>query len=290
MEPTIKKLNQTKMQQDIKCQQLINELKAIEKFICSLGFLSFGRDYILCKNWLFSLQAIITSVELTAGNIITCCESGCMADANCLLRKYRDDLFFYLYIIVFDSNQKREITNHTTEMEENISRWIQNGLNNLYIQDVLMAIGSSPQLKKAVTSYELQKSFNSIGERLNNFVHGNGFAYYNRNINVYEADELYDYMTVLTNDMKYITVTFVFLLILCSPLSVMSTDYIDYLDCGETPPEDSQYWVAPVIENFIANNINLIDENCYKYLIESTGMKFNAPFLQKGCDHNTQKL
>ncbi|WP_206458886.1 hypothetical protein [Anaerovorax sp. IOR16] len=274
MNPTIKKHNQTKIQKDIKCQQLIDEMKAIEKFICSFGFLSFGRDYILCKNWSFSLQGIITSVELTAGNIITCCEYGCMADANSLLRKYRDDLFFYLYIVVFDSNQKPEITYNATEMEDNISQWIQNGLNSLYIQDVLKAVGTSPQLKKAVTAYKLQKSFNGIGERLNNFVHGNGFAYYNRNINAYKADELQYNMKILVNDMKYITVTFLILLILCSPLSVMSTDYIDYLDCGDTPPEDSQYWVAPFVEHFILNNINLIDENCYNYLKENTSMQF----------------
>ena len=286
MEPTIKKLNQAEMQQNVKCQQLINEMKAVEEFISSFGFLSFGRDYILCKNWPFSLQAIITSVELTAGNIIACCENGCMADANSLLRKYRDDLFFYLYILVFDSNQKQEINNNTTEMEENISRWIQNGLNNLYIQDVLKAVGTSPQLKKAVTAYKLQKSFDSIGERLNNFVHGNGFAYYNRNINAYKADELHDFMKMLANDMKYITVTFLFLLILCSPLSVMSTDYIDYLDCGDTPPEDSQYWVAPFVEHFISNNINLIDENCYAYLVGNTSMKFNTSLHQKEGDNN----
>lgn len=113
-----------------------------------------------------------------------------------------------------------------------------------------------------------------MGKRLNNFVHGNGVEFYNRNINAYKAHELQDYLKILANDMKYITVTFLFLLILCSPLSVMSTDYIDYLDCGYTPPEDSQYWVAPFVEHFISNNINLIDENCYKYLEENTSMQF----------------
>lgn len=289
MEPTIKELNQTEIQQDNIYQQLIDEMKAIEAFISSFGFLSFGRDYILCKNWSFSLQTIITSVELTAGNIIACCECACIADANSLLRKYRDDLFFYLYIVVFDSNQKLEIPNNSAIMEKNISRWIQNGLNNLYIQDVLKRIATSPQLKKAITAYKLQKSFEGIGERLNNFVHGNGFAYYNRNINAYKDDELHSHIKALANDMKYVTVTFLFLLILCSPLSIMSTDYIDFLDCGENPPEDSQYWVAPFIEEFISKNINLIDESCYRYLKENTDMQFNT-FSQKEGDKDAKKL
>ena len=275
MESTIKQINQEKIKYDIKCQQLIEEIKAIETFVRDFGYLSYGRDIVSCKNLPFSLQAIITSIELTVGNIITCCECICIADANTLLRKFRDDLFFYLYIVVFDSNKAVAPLHNTAKMEENISRWIQNGLDNLYIQDMLKAIGTSPQLKNAVTTYKLNESFSAIRKRLNDFVHGNGYAYYNRNINAYKDDECCQYIKILSDDLKYITMIFMFLLILCSPLSAMSTDYIDYLDCGENPPEDSQYWVAPFIELFISKNSNLIDENCYKYLIENTNMQFS---------------
>ena len=46
----------------------------------------------------------------------------------------------------------------------------------------------------------------------------------------------------------------------------MSTDYIDYLEVGQTPPEGSQYWVAPFVVNFLKNNVEMIDKNCYEYL------------------------
>jgi len=253
-------------------------MKAIEDLISSFGFLQFGRDYIWCRRWSFSLQALISSVELTAGNIIECCECACIADANTLLRKYRDDLFFYLYIVVYDSNKKQDTPIDTTNMEENISRWIQNGLDSFYIQDVLRAIGASPELMEPASNYNLQKSFNSIGKRLNNFVHRNGYVYYNRSIGSYEENEFCNYLKVLQDDLKYMTVTFLFLLILCSPLSIMSTDYIDYLECGETPPDGSQYWVAPFVGRFLSENSNLIDDNCYKYLLEITNMLFNSSF------------
>ena len=93
------------MREDVKYQQLLDKMKAIETFISGFSFLSCGRDFISCRKWSFSLQAIITSIELTAGNIITCCEYACIVDANTLLRKYRDDLMFYLYIIVYDINK-----------------------------------------------------------------------------------------------------------------------------------------------------------------------------------------
>jgi hypothetical protein len=28
---------------------------------------------------------------------------------------------------------------------------------------------------------------------------------------------------------------------------VMASDYLDYLECDLTPPENSQYWVAPFV-------------------------------------------
>jgi len=272
---TIRKNNQKRLQQDSRCQELIADIKAVEKLIDSFGFLQFGRDFIFCRKWSFSLQAIITSLELTIGSIIMCCECACIADANTLLRKYRDDLFFYLYIVVYDSNKKLDTPFATTDMEENISLWIRNDLNNLSIQDVLKAIGTSPQLRDAVATYKLQKSFNAIGERLNNFVHGNGYTYYNRNIEVYNDNELCGYLKALVYDLRYVTMAFMFLLILCSPLSIMSTDYIDYLEFGETPPEDSQYWVAPFVGRFISENSSLIDDNCYKYLLENTSMQLD---------------
>lgn len=271
---TIREINRNAVKNDSDCQRYISELKGIEHFLDSFGFLSFGRDFILCRKWSFSLQGIITSLELTMGSIVSCCENACLADANSLLRKYRDDMFFYLYISVFDSISKIGMVSCAAkEMEDNISKWIENSLQDFRIGFVLKAIASDPQLKEAVKKYNFKSTFERIGDRLNNFVHSNGYVFYNRNINAYKENEFCVELKALTDDGKYITVTFLFLLILCSPLSIMSTDYVDYLDCNETPPEDSQYWVAPFITQFIEDNIGMIDDNCYRFLQERTMMQ-----------------
>lgn len=72
---------------------------------------------------------------------------------------------------------------------------------------------------------------------------------------------------------RYMTMVFIVLLFLCSPVSVMGEDYINYFDCDETPPENSQYWVAPFVEHFVKDNISLIDSNCLEYLRENTVMQ-----------------
>lgn len=271
---SIRQINRCVIAQDNESEKLISEMHKVEEFLSDFGFLSFGRDFVLCGKNTFSLQMVITSCELTAGSIISCCEFGCMADAYSLLRKYRDDMFFYLYVVVYDTCNKLENNSKlVAQMEKNIERWVNNNLDDLYIGDILMAIGQSPRAKDAVQKYKLKSYFDTIGNRLNNYVHSNGVLFYNRNVNAYQRDHLQKHIQELLKDMRFITITFLFLLTLCSPSSIMSTDYIDSLDCGLKPEEDSEYWVAPFVEKYIKENIGLINQSCLNYLRENTSME-----------------
>lgn len=272
---TIRKINETEMANNAEGKAVLCDLRKIEQFLSNFRFLSFGRDFVLCENYAISLQRIMTSVELTVGSIISCCEAACLADANTLLRKYRDDLFFYLYISVYDSSLKLGSDEAKIDrMKKQIEHWLKNSLSYLHIGEILKEIGTFPKTREAVKKYDLQSFFDDIGDRLNNFVHSNGYEYYNLNVNAYSDEELGQKLRKILSDTKFITVAFLFLLILCSPLSVMSTDYIDSLACNMTPVAGSQYWVAPFVERFLADNIDLIDKNCMDYLKENTLMQF----------------
>ena len=272
---SIRRRNCQFLGQDEECQKSIQELQQIEEFLSEFGYLSYGRDFVFFSRHSFSLQMIATSCELTAGSIISCCESGCMADAYSLLRKYRDDLFFYLYIVVCNACNKLDSKSPAVvQMEANIERWINNDLDDLHIGTVLKAIGQSSRVTAAVQKYNLKSYFDALGDRLNNYVHSNGVAFYNRNVNAYQGETLQKQLQALLKDMRSITITFLFLLTLCSPLSVMSTDYVDFLECNMIPPDGSQYWVAPFVIAFFKSNIELIDESCMKYLQDNTLMEF----------------
>ncbi len=272
----IRKTNNLLIIQNEQFKKEIDKIKSIELLIRSYGDLSFGRDFILCCNHTFSLQTIITSLELTAGSIALCCECGCIADANTLLRKYRDDMFFYLYLVLYyvckDSHSDwKELPN----IEKNIKHWFDNKLADLEISLVFKTIGSSPIVEKTVQKYNLHSSFNIIGTRLNNYVHGNGIKYYNRHFNTYKDDEFRQELTKIANEMNFITVTFLFLLSLCSPSSIMSEDYINCLDCSIKPDNGSQYWVAPFILEYFKKNKSLLGDNIIKYMSDETNMVFN---------------
>ena len=268
--------NQNFIKQDLHSQKILQKLKEIELFLNEFGCLSVDRPFIICRNnHILSLQMVLLSLEFTAGSIISCCEFGCLADANTLLRKYRDDIFFYLYIVIYDRNKFEEsVADKIVEMENNIESWINNNLIDLHIGDVLKTIAFFPEMHSVIKKYRLKSFIDRVGNRLNNFVHSNGVAYYNRGIIGYKSGELQREMRMILDDMSLITVSFLFLLTLCSPITIMSTDYVDCLDFNIQPPTGSQYWVASFIVDFYKNNLDLIDKSCIDYLRENTPMEF----------------
>ena len=266
--------NREIIKQDKKYQKIISELETIVNFIIEFTDLSFGRDFISCNEKILSLQIISTSFEMTAENIVLCCKSGCLADANSLLRKYFDDLLFFLYIVIYDKEIRLDGKNQkSNKIEDNIVKWLNNTLTNLRYEDIINLIKTNNNLQDAVEKYDLKNKFYSIRGPLNNFMHSNGIIYYNRSTNKDNDKDLAKQMQDLLKNLRFITISFLFLLTLYAPCFIMSSDYIDYLECGMTPPKDSQYWVAPFISDFFKKNLDLIDINCITYLRENTCMK-----------------
>jgi hypothetical protein len=54
---------------------------------------------------------------------------------------------------------------------------------------------------------------------------------------------------------------------------MMSSDYVDSLDCGLTPVEDSQYWVAPFIQDIFDKIIKVNRPDIAEAIKGKTSMK-----------------
>jgi hypothetical protein len=56
---------------------------------------------------------------------------------------------------------------------------------------------------------------------------------------------------------------------------VSATDYIDHLDCNMEPPEESEYFVASFVQDFIDKKVSMIHPELKQYLKDSNshGMK-----------------
>ena len=258
---------------DQNCGRLLKKICDNHSFMSSFSSLQFGRDATVTRlSTLITPSNILNSAVMTLHSMLICCEYGHFADVITLTRKYRDDLFFYLYIVSVNEINNLFSDEKASKQEENIKKWIDNNLHDLNIGEILSHIASMPHTKDAVRKYNLKCSFDEIGSTLNSYVHGSGISFYNKFVRVYTEKELTIFIDRTIKHLDYITVTFVYLLALCRPISIMSSDYLDYLECGYTPPCESQYWVAPFIKELMSNSAHLLGNDCLKYLREETGM------------------
>lgn len=256
---------------DNRIMENINEIKNVIELIDDFSTLSLGRDIVLVGRNYFSLQKILMSVEFTLSNLCICCENGCIADANVLLRKYRDDMFFYLFLLNYKDNKLQ--AKDDIEIDRNVEGWFNNARQGLYIGEILKKIQENEKVKDLVKRYNLKDAFDRIADRLNNYVHGNGYIYYNESLIRVNMEQVYQDFKHIVRNLKYITTVFFVIVILLSPVLVMADDYISSLEVGITPLPNSQYVVAPFIELFLRKNTIFIDKSCYNFLKENTCMK-----------------
>lgn len=267
-------LKENKLLQSQSYLELDSTIKKIYKFMQNFSFLQFGRDTVITSStWIFSIVTILDSASKTLLSLLNCIKHVRFADSHMLIRKYRDDLFFYLYVVAVDGSRTFFDNATTSKHEENINKWKNSSLSNLLLKDILVYLSSRPQLEDAVKHFKLKNKFDHINKRLNNYIHGNGLMYYNYNCTIYSDETLSSILLTMKEYIVFITTTFAFLLALCKPLSIMSVDYMDYLDCNDIPPEDSQYWVAEFIVSFFEENGSVLGADCIGYLREKTSMQ-----------------
>ena len=111
----------SKNQDFIDLDETLTELR---DFLSELGYLAFGRDIsVLRRIGPVNGNIILDSATRTMESIRYCCLNANFADAYSLLRKYRDDLFYYLYLFtVADNSDLTQVVdvNRLNEDEKNI--------------------------------------------------------------------------------------------------------------------------------------------------------------------------
>lgn len=259
---------------DVRFISLLEEIKYNKEFIYNLDELNYCKVIKLDLNNPFFISIILNSARLTLHSIQLCCENCNLADAHTLIRKYRDDLFFYLYIIYVDNDTNIFSDEEKTKHQKNIDKWKEDGLSDLNITEILKYIGESDSSKEAVKKYKLKNSFTKISKDLNDFVHSNGKSFYNRSYTYYvDTKSIQENVNKIKYEINYITSVFLFLLILIRENYIASTDYIDCFDCGLELEEGMQYWVAPFIKEYIDEKMILVNSEWKEYLKNKVSMQ-----------------
>ncbi len=80
----------------------------------------------------------------------------------------------------------------------------------------------------------------------------------------------------LSNDIEALFIWHLTYILVFSGNLVMASDYLDYLECGQTPPENSQYWVAPFAIKTYNDTIRMKFPKLDKLILGYTYMYLNS--------------
>lgn len=216
-------------------------------------FLGRGKVYI------FDTQ-LVRSAMFTLNSIKLCVEYGSISDCNTLMRKFRDDTFFYLYLLEVDNNQEilcdesessERVQEHNKQLDY-VIKWFNNELRNFdFKRNIISYLRRNELVDQAILNHNIQSEWDRICQNLNNYVHNNGLSFCVTNYEMFSPNKIEPTLKEVIYKLEYIILVFVTLFILIKPYYIMASDYIDYLEVSMTPPEGSQYWVAPFIQDFI---------------------------------------
>lgn len=155
---------------DCEWQKLLSEFESAKHFIDNLGFLAFEKDMGIirsaCGSQPVYINQILQSVAQTLQSMIACSEYGNIADVHVLLRKLRDDLFFYLYVIVACRNNDILSDDDLSKQETYINAWVNNQLSRLNITEVINDITSAGECVELVEKFSLKDELKKLDTHL----------------------------------------------------------------------------------------------------------------------------
>ena len=208
------------------------------------GFSTLGTSSIInIDTYIYSsIQGTLESTKL----ILT---SGKINDCFALTRKYYDSAVINIYSNLYLQD------NFSIEsfVVTKINNWLHSKEKLPDYRVMSEYIRNSEKLKTINKLLYLDKRYKRTRDRCNDHAHYNFYEYILLNDSkVYSKNRL-EALNQLSEDLKNIFILHLAYIFFMNDHYMMSSDYVDYLDCGMTPEQDSQYWVAPFIQEFFNN-------------------------------------
>jgi hypothetical protein len=190
----------------------------------------------------------------TLESIRTVLEKGRLNDGFALLRKYYDSVMINIYAMLFLNDEENIIADNFF-IENKISNWLEDKEPLPGFGKIKQYILRSDKLKVINDLLYKDTKYSKVRERCNGNTHYNYFYYVILNDNEAYIEKRIGILSTLSADLQSLFILHFVSIFTINDHYMASPDYIDYLDMGEIPPEDSQYWVSPFIQEAFDNVI-----------------------------------
>lgn len=229
--------------------QVFTQLEKYVQFYESLAFSVFG----FCSKGTRAVcnidSYVYSSMQGTLESMKNTLKTGRIGDAYALLRKFYDSAIINVYSNLF-LDDHFSIDNFIVEKIDN---WLQ-GKERLPEYRVMSRyIRSSARLKPVNDLLYLDARYKRIRDRCNDHTHYNFFQHVLLNDSAIYLETRPKWVDAFSKDVRDIVILHLSYVFFLNDHYMMSSDYVDYLECNMTPEPDSQYWVAPFIQQMFTD-------------------------------------
>lgn len=231
----------------------------------TMSFVSMGTQSVVnIDTYIYpSMQGTLDSIK----DILT---KGRINDAYTLLRKFYDAAVINIYTNLY-LDENASIDNFVVEKIEN---WLSGKEQLPTIQVMNTYIEKSIKSANIYKLLHKDKRYSELKDRCNDNVHYNFYHNMLLNNNQASPENTTLILNIFSKDLENIFILHLSYLFSIKEQYMMSSDYIDSLDYGDTPEPDSQYFVAPFIQE-VFNNVIKKNRNDLAVEIQSNiSMRF----------------
>lgn len=140
------------------------------------------------------------------------------------------------------------------------------------VEEMTKYIEKSGELGTLFKLINSDERYKQLRKRCNDQMHYNFFHTTLLNDGaVYVKDRLV-WLNTFSEDLRCIAIYHLALIFGLKDSYLMSSDYMDYMECGERPPDDCQYWVNPIVQKMLDRVVVPFRPDVYKALKEGSAM------------------
>jgi hypothetical protein len=220
---------------------------------------------------------IFSSMQNTIGSIQTILKEGKINDAYALLRKYSDSSIINIYTNLYLETEftPEKVIARKSALVEKIDNWLAGKAKLPRASAMLKYIYASPKAAPVKSEAFPEADYKELRDRCNDHSHYNFYRFVLLNdpeIHVRGREEA---VKQFGKDLRDMFIWHLGYLFYTQGHYMMSSDHIDYLDAGLTPEPDSQYWVAPFVQEIFDNVIKRHKPDMAKLIKRDTTMHLN---------------
>ena len=262
---------------NIKDHTFFNTLQNIKCFHESISYNLFGSKTKGIKGFVNIHLEISNFLALQLESIDKIISIGNLGDSFTILRKYVDLTLISVYMCLKEENEK------FADKKIEDWPWIIDELNNWASNENDYKMKSFEKINQIIRESQLKDLLNLIESKIDYIklrnTTGNRYTHFNQFRTVYSLREL-DTLTIdkILNQIEYVlTHYFIRYFALLANIRedfFRSSDYIDYLDAGLTPPDEALYWVSPFANDLLNDVVFKHRPDIGQYIIDNSQMQW----------------